>query len=210
MTDPPIFVSADLEWFLRTYFDRDWRRNGADDTEVMILFLHQADDRRTQAVRDAVVELLSTCDSEQEVVSCARAAGLGYELPGADRSEATHAEWFAWIARELTGALERARDPRTYELEQFLGGYFHQDWDLEGPNTAGIVDAFVGDAEREEIGTVRSAIGELLARLDSEQELAAYAERINLGYYPPGGDQTYRAWFEEVAAHLATALGRGC
>lgn len=201
-----------LEQFLATHFPAGWERDGSSDTDVLVRFVRGADRPQVEAVRDAVGELLCAYESEEEVAAYARAIGLGYTPPLTDPS---YGEWFAWIGLELTGALtlgERGfvADVRSYDLEQFLGGCFHQDWDMDGPDDVAVLGTFLRDARPKEIVAVREAILELLSRYESEEELVAYADSISLGYHPPGDGSgpTYREWFAWLAAELTAAVDR--
>ena len=89
------------------------------------------------------------------------------------------------------------------DLTQLLGGYLHQDWDLDAPTP----DDALRDAAREGQGDeqVAGAIQQIDALLTSgydEASLTAIVERMTAGYSPVLDGWKTRDWLEHAKAIL--------
>ena len=88
----------------------------------------------------------------------------------------------------------------SYAMEQFFGGNFHPDWDLEADDWPQIVDNFVAGEEPRHLYSLARDIDEFRSR-GQEHELHAAMLKMG-GFYDPRPDMTYRSWLGEVAARL--------
>ncbi|WP_307787697.1 contact-dependent growth inhibition system immunity protein [Mycolicibacterium sp. S2-37] len=89
-----------------------------------------------------------------------------------------------------------------YELEQFFGAYFHQDWVLEADDWQGVVDQFSTSSTKtsQQLRSLASLIDELRgSRPDSE---LAVAMMDMGGFYDPRPEMTYVDWLGLVAERL--------
>ena len=91
-------------------------------------------------------------------------------------------------------------------LEQFFGGYFHQDWGSDASDWPGVVDLFKSEASQDDASEVRQELRRLLDldMTDMETEQILYGQ---LGcYYTPRpdlGGPSARMWLEQVCVALA-------
>ena len=94
-----------------------------------------------------------------------------------------------------------------YDLYQFFGGYFHQDWVCEHPDYISVVNNFIKDASSEDIKDVIRDFKILLEMQLSEEELRHIAF-YELGCYfdPEPSGITYRQWFTELKTILEESL----
>lgn len=90
---------------------------------------------------------------------------------------------------------------------QLLGGYYHQDWDLEDPDPDTAVGRFLAASAP---GTASALITDLerlradLAPLDDEAALAALYG-MGCEFYPPGSGLTVDAWLAHLQRLAAQA-----
>ncbi len=86
-------------------------------------------------------------------------------------------------------------------MQQFFGGYFHQDWDLEADDWEGVVDNYVDDIP--DVGRLRALAGEIAALCEkyAEPELEQLMNRTILLDFRPW-PLTHHEWLGEVAARL--------
>jgi hypothetical protein len=56
-------------------------------------------------------------------------------------------------------------------LETLIGGYFHQDWDIEGPTSDAVLDAFLADTTHERLAEVCSELDAVLANPENAEQL---------------------------------------
>lgn len=98
-----------------------------------------------------------------------------------------------------------------YELRQFFGGYFHQDWDIAAPDWEGVVNVFL-DETRDPATAIHIAtlIDDFLASHQDETE--PELERLLFKdlcceYLPSGGGLSARAWLTEVSNALRLGSG---
>ena len=92
--------------------------------------------------------------------------------------------------------------PRPYDLDQFFGAYFHQDWVFEADDWRGVVDQFSAspNRRREQLDELADSIDELV-RSCSESELSSAIARMG-GFYDPTPAETYAVWLRQVAKRL--------
>ena len=97
--------------------------------------------------------------------------------------------------------------PMPYDLDQFLGGYFHQDWDLEAEDWRQVVDQYAASPIRtsHQLHALANDIDELMLRYP-ESELPAAILDMG-GFYDPRPEMTFTAWLRLVAERLRRHAG---
>ncbi|MEZ0339173.1 contact-dependent growth inhibition system immunity protein [Mycobacterium sp. pV006] len=89
----------------------------------------------------------------------------------------------------------------SWELSQFLGAYFHQDWDLEADSWEGLVDIYVDD--HPVVDQLRTLADELDEVRDSrpEQPLQHFFIRtVGVDYNPE--PVPYKEWLGQISDRL--------
>jgi hypothetical protein len=94
-------------------------------------------------------------------------------------------------------------------LEQFFGGYLHQNWDDFYENSYQAVAEFLSDYPRDDALEILTSLAWLLDQRLSEQELRSLLRELDNAYYPPGFGKTYKQWlieiYNQIAEHLEKA-----
>lgn len=90
-------------------------------------------------------------------------------------------------------------------LEYLIGTYFHQDWDVDGPDAQAVLDVFA-ENPRERLLGARDGAAELLASALPEEELEAELVSAGLEYHPPGAGMTHREFLDLVVERLTFHL----
>ena len=91
-----------------------------------------------------------------------------------------------------------------YNLYQFLGGYFHQDWQYdydwkgEQPDTEKVVRHYKSIAGKNTLEKVASEMKSLLSENLSETELRNVLIELNSAHRAPATHKTYRKWLERI------------
>lgn len=91
-----------------------------------------------------------------------------------------------------------------YELYQFLGGYFHQDWrydyDWEGkqPNTEKVVQSYKFETKEDILKKVIFEMENLLSENLGETELRDVLMELNSAHRAPATHKTYKKWLERI------------
>ena len=88
----------------------------------------------------------------------------------------------------------------SYAMEQFFGGNFHPDWDLDAVDWHQIVDTFVVGEEPRQLYSLAQSIDEF-RQSASEAELHAGMLKMG-GFYDPRPELTYKEWLGQVADRL--------
>lgn len=85
-------------------------------------------------------------------------------------------------------------------LFYFIGGYFHQDWDMDvGAGDADlVVQKFRKEETQSKLHHVRQELSSLLAVNSDEEHLQQVMEEFGLCYLPEADGYTYRQWLEHV------------
>lgn len=97
---------------------------------------------------------------------------------------------------------------RFYELYQFLGGYFHQDWNdvmnWQGhePNFEEIVRFYKNENPPDEVTKISDELRRFLALPLSEMELRKALQEFNVCYRPQYRGMDHRQWLEAVLGIL--------
>ena len=86
-------------------------------------------------------------------------------------------------------------------LDQFFGGYFHQDWPEDDSSWQAVVRRYRAQEMGPEAGRVADEIVQLIDRYPDDDSLAAKLNQLGC-YYWPGAKDLYRAWLFDVAEAL--------
>ncbi|MEV8596628.1 contact-dependent growth inhibition system immunity protein [Streptomyces sp. NPDC052012] len=110
------------------------------------------------------------------------------------------------IHRALQDRRLKPRSPQEWEerfpiLDQLLGAYFCQDFPCWYATWQEAIDDYVGDMSGEEAGDAAEEITELLALVDSDQELKQATHILGLELLPPRG-MTLRRWLEGMRQRI--------
>lgn len=92
----------------------------------------------------------------------------------------------------------------TPALEQLMGAYFHQDWELFGSTHMEVVDHFVED-DPDFAATLPTEIAVVLERLPSDAAVGQYLDSLGCQILirSEGG---YRQWLADIAARVQERL----
>jgi hypothetical protein len=95
-----------------------------------------------------------------------------------------------------------------YDLEQFFGAYFHQDWPFEAEDWQGIVDQYSASSTRtsQHLYALASQIDDLCGN-HPESELPSLMMDIG-NFYDPQPEMTYTEWLGHVAERLRLNAAR--
>jgi CdiI immunity protein len=92
--------------------------------------------------------------------------------------------------------------PPPFEL--LVKGYFHEDWDLEGPTAQAILRKFAEKEPRDDVIGARDAAAALLRATESERRREL--DSLGLHYDPEFEGLTHTQWLELVFETLSTYL----
>lgn len=99
------------------------------------------------------------------------------------------------------------RDTDLPHLFAYLGGYWHQDFEINGETIEDVTNVFISDSTE---STVRALVDELdrvLSGGSSDEELQRSIFDEGPGSITPSGfDYSARQWLEALRQHLAKAL----
>lgn len=93
---------------------------------------------------------------------------------------------------------------RTPALEQLMGAYFHQDWELFGSTHMEVVDYFVED-DPDLAATLPAEIALVLERLPSDTAVHQYLDSLGCQILIRSEDG-YREWLADIAARVQERL----
>jgi len=105
--------------------------------------------------------------------------------------------------------LDRVSDsmsPGDFErLGQFFGAYFHEDWDTEAPDWAGLVKHFVEDhPETKSIAELAQLVDDYADNRDDETLDDLVLDELGCYYCPSSEGITMRDWLHRVSDLLRT------
>ena len=89
------------------------------------------------------------------------------------------------------------------ELQQFLAGYFNQDWVDEHDSADDVINFFISEVSKESLNKVQQELTKLILTDLTEQELQNYLfTKIGCGYYYPNEWKDGKTWLRHVASTL--------
>ena len=90
-------------------------------------------------------------------------------------------------------------------LEQLMGAYFHQDWDIDGGRVSDTVDAFLHEG-RDVVSAAADQIENLIGTDLPEGALRSRLDGMGCQYYAGDTDDDYRRWLAEVRDQMRSFL----
>ncbi|MGR3967647.1 hypothetical protein FW800_24740 [Pseudomonas sp. 910_23] len=93
------------------------------------------------------------------------------------------------------------------ELQQFLAGYFNQDWVDDHKSANDVIDFYISESTEDTIATVLLELEKLSSSKKSEQELQDFLlSDIGCYYYYPNEWSDGKTWLTHVALVLKNAI----
>lgn len=93
------------------------------------------------------------------------------------------------------------------ELQQFLGGHFHQDWTEEHSSADEVIDSFLLESTRETILIVREEIVELISSHTNELDLQHnLLHEQHCYYYYSNQWSSGRSWLNHIVMKFDKCL----
>jgi len=93
-----------------------------------------------------------------------------------------------------------------WQLQQFVGGYLHQDFDLEFKSPDEAVTAYGREFSAEAVAVVIAELDRILSSSISESEMyELWIKTLHASYDPAKDGLTYREWFAHVRDLLTRA-----
>ncbi|MCK6189319.1 contact-dependent growth inhibition system immunity protein [Pseudomonas sp. EYE_354] len=90
------------------------------------------------------------------------------------------------------------------ELQQFLAGYFHQDWVDEHKNANDVIASFISEASVKTIAQVKKELNTLISSEKSEEELQDFLFcDMGCNYYYPHEWSDGISWLKHVHSALS-------
>lgn len=94
------------------------------------------------------------------------------------------------------------------ELQQFLAGYFNQDWMVDHQSASDVIDFYISEASANTLLKVQSELNRLITTQKTEQELQDYLfTEIGCYYYYLNEWEDARTWLRHVASSLEITKG---
>ena len=88
-------------------------------------------------------------------------------------------------------------------LEQFLGGYFHQDWMIDDTDAESVLDRYLSDTPPAAVQQTISEVERLLGRGLAEDQLhAPFIQALGCYYNPAAQGMSYTEWLNWVRDSL--------
>ncbi|WP_460136953.1 contact-dependent growth inhibition system immunity protein [Pseudomonas sp. S1_E04] len=85
------------------------------------------------------------------------------------------------------------------ELQQFLAGYFHQDWVDEHKNADEVIKSFISETSTETIAKVKQELKTLISLEKPEKDLQAFLfYDIGCNYYYPHEWSDGISWLKHI------------
>jgi hypothetical protein len=93
-----------------------------------------------------------------------------------------------------------------HELQQFLGGYFHQDFLLDYSDPDAAIAAFLAEAPQEVIQAACNELDEVIPVIEELQDPEKFLnDALWCSYYPPADGLTVADWLRHVRQKLRTS-----
>lgn len=93
-------------------------------------------------------------------------------------------------------------------LDQFFGGYLHQNWDDFYADSTEAVAEFLSDYPPDKASQILTSLGWLLDQELSEEKLDNLLLHLHNAYYPLEAGETYEQWLIEIYNPIAKHLGK--
>jgi hypothetical protein len=92
-------------------------------------------------------------------------------------------------------------------LETLISGYFHQDWDIEGPTSDAVLDVFLADQTRDGLAAVCSELDAVLANPEDAEQLL---DSWGLAYDYTVEGFSAEGWLKYIRDYLCRGRSPGC
>ncbi|MFF5446968.1 contact-dependent growth inhibition system immunity protein [Streptomyces sp. NPDC012888] len=201
---------AELRDLLRSYADAGYTFDDTEDQpgQGLRVYLRQATrtPERVEKVIAEIEELLAvglfseSIAADVDTLPQVRPTG-GRSVEEALKVALGHLRAFAADTRGTAAEVPETTwewEARFPVLVQFLGAYFHQDFDLEYSSHREAVDDYLADSDAAGRAALVREIVELLALVGDGGELRAAVIRLGGQVAPPAG-VSYRQWLRDVA-----------
>ncbi len=100
---------------------------------------------------------------------------------------------------EADGTMTASGDER---LQQFIGGYFHQDWNVDFESEDDAIHTFRTDVGPQDVQALVRAIEDLIHLGLSNAALTQRLYDMGLAFQPTGADGSALGWLRELRARL--------
>jgi CdiI immunity protein len=199
-------VSESIRQFFGGYFHDDWNLEADDWQGAVDDYIGGESAAQLLSLAQEVDDLRSSHSEDSLAILMYRRALCSY-----NPRPLTYYEWMGKIADRLRQhaaaidndglAKQMSDDSISWELGQFFGGYFLQNFDLEAEDWQGLVDLYVDDKpDAEQLRTLAEEI-DGLRESRPEPELRRFLLDTAGSYYCPD-PLPYRDWLGEVAHRL--------
>ncbi|WP_127960489.1 contact-dependent growth inhibition system immunity protein [Serratia microhaemolytica] len=85
------------------------------------------------------------------------------------------------------------------ELEQLLGAYFHQDWDLDHPDADGVIKFYKQDVDSKTIFSLKQQVLHLIDSDNTDDDLQSLLfEKMGCCYYYPSEWGSSKEWLKHI------------
>lgn len=89
------------------------------------------------------------------------------------------------------------------ELQQFLAGYFNQDWVDDHENANDVIDFFISEADMDTLTKIQIELDKLILSKKTEEELENYLLKdIGCYYYYRNEWKDGKTWLRHIATTL--------
>jgi hypothetical protein len=105
---------------------------------------------------------------------------------------------------EFVAAVERMALPTA--LETLIGGYFHQDWDIEGPTADAVLDVFLADTTEDRLAQACSELDAIVANPENAEQLL---DSWGLAYDYTVEGFTTEGWLTHIRDYLCKGRSPG-
>ncbi|MBO9343296.1 MAG: hypothetical protein J7454_15115 [Roseiflexus sp.] len=188
----------ELTRFFSTYFHQDWNREAGNAADILAWFfaLSYTKSAKLQRLATEIRKLIDASGDDPGIEAALAALGCHYH-PRADRRSAR-----AWL-EDLHDRMLReaeAAECQYRDLKQFLGGRFHQDWDLDAANADEVVAQFFADRpDPVDLRALATQIRRFINEYGDDARIeTALEEALWCSYAPSADGRPARAWLEDL------------
>lgn len=200
-------VSYAMEQFFGGNFHPDWDLEASDWRQIVDGFAVGEQPDQLEALARDIDEFRESRSDTDLHVSVVKMGGF-YD----PRPENTYCDWLGLITDRLRMHAGAKNDSSiSWDLDQFFGAYFHQDWDLEADDWEGVVNGY---AARHPVADFLRTLADEIDRLSASRQepvLKHFLEHtVGVDYLPD--PLTYKQWLGQIAERLrqrANAIDTG-
>ncbi|WP_048438935.1 contact-dependent growth inhibition system immunity protein [Caenimonas sp. SL110] len=89
-------------------------------------------------------------------------------------------------------------------LEELIGGYFHQDWADDATSSVGVLDRYLSEWPLEDVPKVQAELAVVLQQ--SDEEIPRTLSALGNSFDPACEGVSYRQWLDQIRTRLAEFL----